>query len=75
MFPFLGWLSPGLLLEYFLFRSHPVTCAVGLLLWMPLLWLVLVGAHQDGRVRIWLSAPVVLAVHLAAALLFGGAAL
>lgn len=75
VFPFFGWLSPGLLLEYFLFRGRPITGALRLLLWMPFLWLVLVGIHQEGRVRIWLSAPIFLGVHLAAALWFAGATL
>ena len=75
VFPFFGWLSPGLLLEYFLFRGHLIAGALGLLLWTPLLWLVLVGMHQEGRLRIWLSAPIFLGVHVAAALGFAGATL
>ena len=71
-FPFFGFLIPGLLLEYFLFRGYPLASIAGLLLWTPLLWLVLVALHQQGRARIGLSAPIVLAVHVAVALVFAG---
>jgi len=41
---------------------------------VPILWLLLVTFHQAGRVRIWLSLPVVLVAYLAIALLIVGAA-
>lgn len=60
----IGLIVPGVLLEYALFRGHSATGIAGLLLWMPLLGLLLIKLHNLGRVRLWLSASVLLVVHL-----------
>jgi hypothetical protein len=63
--PFFALIIPGALLEYATLRGHGIAGAIGSLVWAPILWLLLVILHQEGRVRIWLSAPVVLLAHLA----------
>lgn len=60
----LGLFAPGALFEYALFKSYPIVGAVGLLVWTPFLWSLLVRAHNAGRVRFWLSALIMLIVHL-----------
>lgn len=67
-----GLLAPGILLEYAIFRGQVVIGAIGLLIWIPLLWLCLIKIHDMGRVRFWLSAPIVLSAHALVALWLGG---
>jgi hypothetical protein len=63
--PFFALIVPGTLLEYAAFRGYGVAGAIGLLVWAPILWLLLVALHRAGRVRIWLSTPIFLLAHLA----------
>jgi hypothetical protein len=65
LFPlaFLALLAPGLLLEYAIFRGYEGPGIVGLLLWVPVLWCVLIKLHDWGRVRFWLSASTVVIAH------------
>lgn len=70
--PFFALTIPGVLLEYAILRGHGILGAIGLLVWAPILWLLLVTIHQEGRVRIWLSAPILLLAHLAIGLLIRG---
>ena len=69
----LGLVVPGAALEYVLLRGHVSMGIAGLLLWTPLLWLLLVKLHNLGRVRLWLSASVLLVAHALVALGFAGA--
>lgn len=71
--PYAGLLIPGAFLEYAIFLGHAIIGVVGWLVWAPILWLLLVTLHQAGRVRIWLSVPVVLVACLAIDLLIVGA--
>ena len=72
VFPFFALVIPGALLEYAAFRGHPIVGAIGSLVWAPILWLLLVTIHQEGRVRIWLSLPVVVLTYLAIGLVIAG---
>lgn len=67
-----GIFIPGGLCEYALFNGHAVWGAVGLLMLIPALWLFLVEIHDLGRVRSWLSAPVVLIGHVVMGVWFAG---
>ena len=67
-----GLFAPGALLEYAMFKGHVIVGAVGLLLWVPLLWRFLIEIHDMGRVRFWLSAPSMLIGHVLVALLLSG---
>ena len=58
-----GLFAPGGLLEYAFFTDHFVIGAVGLLVWVPLLWLLLIEIHDMGRARFWLSALVMVVGH------------
>ena len=60
----LGLFAPGGLLEYAISKGRIAVGVIGLLVWVPILWLLLVKIHQAGRVRILLSAPIVLVGHL-----------
>jgi hypothetical protein len=70
--PFFALTVPGALLEYAVFRGHGVIARAGALIWAPILWLLLVAIHRKGRVRVWLSVPVVLLAHLAVGALIAG---
>ena len=61
----LGLFAPGGLCEYAFAIGHPVLGTLGVLCWLPLLWLLLLELHDAGRVRFWLSAPIVAAGHVA----------
>lgn len=71
--PYAGVFVPGMFLEYAMYSGHGIIAAVGWLVWAPILWLLLVTFHQAGRMRIWVSLPGVLFVHLFVALLLVGA--
>ena len=71
--PFFALIVPGALLEYATVHGHGIVGAIGLLVWAPILWLLLVTIHQEGRVRIWLSAPIILILHLAIGIVIAGA--
>lgn len=71
--PYAGLLVPGAFIEYAILRGHAIAGAVGLLVWAPILWFLLVTFHQAGRIRIWLSVPIVLVAYLAIGLLIVGA--
>jgi hypothetical protein len=68
----IGLMVPGVLLEYALFRGHAAIGIAGLVLWVPLLCLLLIKLHNLGRVRLWLSASVLLVVHVLIALGLAG---
>lgn len=71
--PYAGLLVPGAFLQYAIFRGHGIIGAVGWLVWAPILWLLLVTFHQAGRMRIWLSLPIVFLGYIAIGLLIVGA--
>jgi hypothetical protein len=73
LLPYLALIIPGALFEYAISSGHRIGGAIGLLVWAPILWLLLVTIHQEGRVRIWFSAPVVLLAHFAIGLFIAGA--
>jgi hypothetical protein len=68
----IGLMVPGVLLEYALFRGHVSIGSAGLLLWVSLLCLLLIKLHNLGRVRLWLSASVLLVAHVLVALGLSG---
>ena len=70
--PFFALIVPGALLEYAAFRGHGIAGAIGLLVWAPILWILLIALHHAGRVRIWLSALIFLLVHLAIGFVIAG---
>lgn len=63
--PFFALTIPGALLECAAFRGRPIVGVIGSLVWAPIIWLLLVTIHREGRVRIWLSLPVVVLAYLA----------
>jgi hypothetical protein len=67
-----GLFVPGALLEYWIFNSHVIAGVIGAVIWVPVLWLFLIEIHNLGRVRFWLSAPVMLIGHLLGAAWFAG---
>lgn len=61
---FLGGLFvPGALCEYAFATGHFILGSLGVLGWLPLLWILLLEFHNSGRLRFWLSGPVVLCAH------------
>lgn len=70
--PLFALLIPGALLEYAALRGHALVAAIGSLAWVPILWLLLVTIHQEGRVRIWLSVPACLILHFVIGFLIVG---
>jgi len=70
--PFFGPLVPSALLEYAIWHGHRPLGILGLILWLPLVWILLVEIHHMGRVRIWLSAPIILVAHVVMTLAFAG---
>lgn len=70
--PFFGLLIPCAFLEYVLWHGHPLVGATGLTIWLPLVWVLLVRFHRMGRVRMWLSAPVILISNVVMTLIFAG---
>lgn len=73
LLPYLALVIPGALLEYAIFIGYRTAGAIGSLVWAPILWLLLVTIHQEGRVRIWLSVPAILLAHFAIGLLIARA--
>jgi hypothetical protein len=67
-----GLFAPGALLEYWFFRGHIIGVSFAALVWVPLLWLFLIEVHHMGRVRFWLSAPIMSTGHVLIALWFAG---
>jgi hypothetical protein len=70
--PYAALLFPGAFAEYAIFRGHAIIGAAGLMIWVSILWLLLVTLHQAGRMRIWLSVPIVLVSYLAIGLFLVG---
>jgi hypothetical protein len=66
-----GLFIPGFLGEYALFSGYKLVGMTVLLLWGPILWLFLIELHDMGRVRFWLSAPLVLGAHVLMGLWLG----
>ena len=66
----LGLFAPGGLFEYALSKRYLIVGGVGLLVWTPFLWSFLILIHNAGRVRFWLSVPIMLIGHLLMAGLF-----
>lgn len=67
-----GLFAPGALFAYWIFNGHVIAAVLGSLAWFPVLWLFLVEVHTMGRVRFWLSAPVMFVGHVVIALWFAG---
>ena len=67
--PFFALMAPAPLCEYAAFRGHLALGVMGLLVWTPILWLLLVALHRAGRVRIRLSAPIAALVYVVTAFL------
>ena len=67
-----GLFAPGGLCAYAFVTGHFILGTLGLLWWLPLLWLMLLEIHKAGRVRVWISAPVVVLGHVALWYLFSG---
>jgi hypothetical protein len=67
-----GLFAPGALFAYWIFNGHLIAAVSGSLVWFPVLWLFLVEVHTMGRVRFWLSAPVMFVGHVVIALWFAG---
>jgi hypothetical protein len=65
-----GLFAPGSLFAYWIFNSHVIAAVLGSLVWFPVLWLFLLEVHTMGRVRFWLSAPVMFVGHVVIALWF-----
>jgi len=66
----LGLFAPGGLFEYALYKGYPLVGTVGLIVWLPFLWSFLILIHNAGRVRFWLSTPIMLVGHLLIAFWF-----
>src|ERR1700704_5004852 len=60
----IGVFIPGALFSYWIFHGHVIGGAIGAVVWTPVLWLYLIEVHNMGRVRFWLSAPIILIVHV-----------
>lgn len=58
-------IGPGALLDFAISLGHSYLGAIGWIVWLPILWVLLVMLHQDGRLRIWLSLPLVLLAYAA----------
>jgi hypothetical protein len=67
-----GLFAPGALFAYWIFNGHVIAAVLGSLVWVPVLWLFLVEVHTMGRVRFWLSAPVMFVGHVVIAFWFAG---
>jgi hypothetical protein len=67
--PFFGLVLPATFAAYGMLHGYRMISLIGLIFWLPLLWLVLVTFHQMGRMRIWLSVPLLGTVQAIAILL------
>jgi hypothetical protein len=67
-----GVFVPGGLFEYWISIGHAIAGVIGLAVWLAVVWLYLVEVHEMGRVRLALSAPVVLMGHVLMGFWFAG---
>jgi hypothetical protein len=69
---FFGMFVPGAWLEYTLLHGHVLYSVIGLVIWGAFLWIFLLELHRIGRLRVWISAPLVLTVHVVIGLVIAG---
>jgi hypothetical protein len=59
-----GVFIPGSLFSYWIFHGHVIGGAIGAVVWTPALWLYAIELHNMGRVRVWISVPFAIIVHV-----------